>query len=109
MTPKKVWAVIIIVLGILFFFGGLKTYYDAGFYTKEIRDMGKQISIAGYGRFFDSKRYQTLAENEKAKGIIASLVGIAMTIGGTMLLEEKEKKHFLRNRSLDLDEDFPLT
>jgi hypothetical protein len=108
MAPKKVWAVIIIVLGILGFFGGVKTYYEADFYGNEIRDMGKQISGAGYDRFFDSKRYQTLVENEKAKGVIASLLGIAMAIGGTILLYNTKKKHVPRNRRLDLDKDFPF-
>jgi hypothetical protein len=108
MAPKKVWAVIIIVLGILGFFGGVKTYYEAGFYTKQIRDMGKQISRAGYGQFFDSRRYQSLVANEKAKGLIASFLGIAMAIGGTMLLNDTKKKHVPRNRNLDLDKDFPF-
>jgi hypothetical protein len=106
MAPKKVWAVIIIVLGILGFFGGVKTYYEADFYGNEIGDMGNQIAGVGYDQFFDSKQYQSLVENEKVKGIIASLLGIAMAIGGTMLLKDTKRKHVPRNRSLDLDKDF---
>lgn len=105
MTPKKVWSVIIIVLGIVFFLYGVKTYNETSFVGNEIRDMGQQLSRAGYGQLLDSKRYERLIENEKVKGVLLSVLGIAMAIGGTMMLSEKKKKYVPRNRSLDLDDD----
>jgi hypothetical protein len=109
MTFKKVWSVILIVLGLLFFFNNVTRYYEADFYGNEMRDMEKLISRFGGNKSFDSRQYQRLLENEKAKGVIGSLLGIAIAIGGTILLNEKKKKHVPRNRSLDLDNDFPLT
>jgi hypothetical protein len=53
MTPKKAWAVIIILLGILFFLAGFNTYYGGSFHGNEIRGMGEQISGAGYGQPLD--------------------------------------------------------
>ena len=108
MTAKRVWAVIIIVLGVGLFLNGLETYFFAGFVGNEIEYMGQQASKAGFGQFYDSKRDQRLVQTSKAGAVLSSLLGIAMAVGGTMLLNEKKKKYVPRNRSIDLDNDSTL-
>jgi hypothetical protein len=103
MTAKKVWGVIIIIVGIFLFFSGAKKYYEADFYGNEIKSMGKFLSETGGSQFFDSKRYQKLVESEKANGVVGSLFGIAMAIGGTLLLRVKKKKHTPHNYNFDND------
>ena len=105
MAAKKVWAVIIIVVGVGFFLNGLDTYFVAGFVGNEIKYTERQAAKAGFGRVYDFKRDQRLLETSKVGAVLQSLLGIAMAIGGTMMLNEKKRKYVPRNRSLDLDDD----
>ena len=47
--------------------------------------------------------------SSKAVAIIGTLLGIGMTIGGTMLLKQDKKKHVTQKGGQDLDKDMPLT
>jgi hypothetical protein len=96
MTPKKIWGVIIIILGIFLFFNGASKCYEAEFYGNEIQSMGRLLSKSGSDKFFNTNRYQKLIEQEKTNGVIGALIGIAMAVGETLLLREK-KKGFSRN------------
>ena len=108
MTAKKLWAIILIVVGVVFFLGGIKAYHEAHIYRNELKYIDNQFSRAGLGRLDDSGRYERLLHNEKVKGIIGSLLGIAMAIGGTMLLPQKKRKNtVVRSRTRELDSDFP--
>jgi hypothetical protein len=109
MTAKKVWAVIIIVVGVGFFLNGLQSFFFAGFLGSEIQYMETQASRAGFGGIYDFKRDQRLVQTSRVGAALGSLLGITMAIGGTMWLNEQKKKHVPRNRSrsLDLDKDFP--
>jgi hypothetical protein len=108
MTAKKVWSVIIIVVGVGLFLNGLDSYFLAGFVGNEIKYMERQAAKAGFGRIYDFKRDQNLLETSKAGAVLQSLLGITMAIGGTMMLSEKKKKYVPRNRTLDLDDDRTL-
>ena len=96
-TMKRVFAVIIIVLGIIVFLNGLETYFVADFLGNEMKYTGKQIPKSGHSR--------AEVHSSKPIAIIGSLLGIGMAIGGTMLLKQEKKKHVPRNRTLD--HDFP--
>lgn len=87
MTAKKVCAVIAIVLGILFFLNGLETYFVADFLGNEM----KYKSKSSYAR----KEVQS----SKAVAMIGSLLGIGMSIGGTMLLKQDKKQQVTRKGS----------
>lgn len=102
MTAKKVWAVIIIVVGVGLFLNGLDSYFLAGFVGNEIQYMERQVTKAGFGRIYDFKRDQRLLETSKVGALLQSLLGITMGIGGTMLLTETKKKYVPRNRSIDV-------
>ncbi|MBC8438261.1 MAG: hypothetical protein H8D87_01050 [Deltaproteobacteria bacterium] len=113
MTPKKVWAVIIIVIGIYMIYIGATKCYEADFYGNEIKHMDKQLAQFGGSQFFDSKRYQNLLENEKNNGVIGLLLGVAVAIGGTLLLREKKKKYTPESYAFDtntnkIDRSFEL-
>jgi drug/metabolite transporter (DMT)-like permease len=109
MTAKKVWAIIIIVVGVVFFVGGIKAYNEAELYGTESKYIEKEIAKTGQDQIFDLKRYEKLGETEQFKGIMGALLGIFMAIGGTMLLPPKKKKKVvLRTRTRELDSDFPM-
>lgn len=101
MTPKKTWGVIIIILGIFLFLNGASKCYEAEFYGNEIQSMGHLLSKSGGDKFFNTNRYQKLIEQEKTNGVIGALIGIAMAVGGTLLL--REKKGFSRNFEDEFD------
>ena len=98
-TMKRVFAVIIIVLGIIVFLNGLETYFVADFLGNEMKYTGKQIPKSGHSR--------AEARSSKAVAIIGSLLGIGMAIGGTRLLNQEKRKHINQKRSRDVDADLP--
>lgn len=89
MTPKKIWGVIIIVVGIFMIFNGATKSYEAEFFGNEIMSMERQISNYGGSNFSNSRKYQKLIEQEKNNGLAGVLLGISMAIGGTLLLRDK--------------------
>ena len=94
-TMKRVFAVIIIVLGIIVFLNGLETYFVADFLGNEMKYKAK----SGYAR--------EDVHSSKAVAIIGSLLGIGMAIGGTRLLNQEKRKHINQKRSRDVDADLP--
>lgn len=109
MTAKKVWAVIIIVVGVGFFLNGLETYFVADFVGNEMKYTERQAAKAGFGRIYDFKRDQRMLQTSKVGAVLGSLLGIAMAVGGTMWLNElKRKKRPPLDRTRDLDADLPL-
>lgn len=99
MTPKKVWGVIIIVVGIFMFFNGATKCSEADFYGNEIQTMGRQISKYGGVKSFNSKHYEKIIEQEKTNGVIGAILGLAFAVGGTFLLFEKKYKYSERTKS----------
>lgn len=90
MTPKRVWGVIIILVGIFLIFSGATKSYEADFFGNEIMSMERQISKYGGSVLSDSKKYQKIVEQEKFNGAIGVLLGILMAIGGTLLLRDEK-------------------
>jgi len=89
MSPKKVWGVILIVLGLLSVIGGTNNYHElevAGYVLiaaeqSFARDFG-QHALGTVGGF-DA---HGLIEREKWSSIAGVLVGVMLAIVGTMML-----------------------
>ena len=61
MTPKKVWAIIIIVVGIYMIYIGATKCYEADFLGHEIRHIDKQLAQFGGSKFFGYIRLSQIA------------------------------------------------
>ena len=82
MIARNVWGVIIIVVGVLIVLGAAKDYSDM---TSAQEGMRRIV-----GRNFDYPTgLKKVFEKEIAKDIIGVLLGISMSIGGTLILKEK--------------------
>lgn len=93
MTPKKIWGVIIIAVGIFMIFNGASKYHAAVFAQDEIRITERQIQkYSGLlaTEAFDVTRYKELCRREKIYGIIGILIGLTMAGGGTLMLRDKK-------------------
>lgn len=87
MTPKKVWGVIIIVLGILIFLSNVSSFNMS---DSLLNDIQYYSSKYGNNKSFDSNHYLKEIEQKKTSSSIGMLLGIAMAIGGTLLLKVKK-------------------
>ena len=105
MTAKKIWGVIIIVLGIFMVYNGASKIYEAEFVGNEFKSMGFMLSQYGGDKYFNVNYYLNILEQQKIGGVIGILIGIAMSIGGTLLLREKRKPILVKLVD-DLDETY---
>ena len=93
MNPKKVWSIILIVLGVLFILGGINGCYEASFYGNEIESSGKLIQKYGGklgSELFDVEYYRGVILKEKIKCVLFLLLGVAGAIGGTLMLKKSD-------------------
>ena len=93
MNPKKVWAIVLVVLGVLFILAGINGCYEASFYGNEVESSGKLINKYGgkIGReFFNVEYYRGVILKEKIKCIFILLLGVAGAIGGTLMLKKSD-------------------
>ena len=93
MNPKKVWSIILIVLGVLFILGGINNYHDASLFGKEIESMDKMVKKYGgkvATELYNADQYRGLAQREKFKSVLLILLGIAGAISGTWMLKNSE-------------------
>jgi hypothetical protein len=108
MTAKKVWSVIIIVVGVGFFFDGVSTYYVTDSLLDETRYWESQAPKS-LVRSLHPERLEAQAHKAKTGGVLCAFLGITMAVGGTMWLNElKRKKRPPLDRTRDLDADLPL-
>jgi hypothetical protein len=103
MTPKKVWGVITILIGIYLIYNGISVCYMVDIVGPEIQSMGLIASKYGGAEFLNANYYLNILEQQKIGGVIGMLIGIAMTILGTLLLREKRKPILVKLVD-DLDE-----
>ena len=93
MNPKKVWSIILIVLGVLFILGGINGCYEASFYGNEIESSGKLIQKYGGklgSELFDVEYYRGVILKEKIKCVLFLLLGVAGALSGTWMLKNSE-------------------
>jgi hypothetical protein len=95
-TAKRVWGIVLIVVGVVFLLGGLTSYYDADNAEKEIRRVRSLTPTLGKG--FDSTYSAVLAytnlpaeiSQTKRYSIAGLIVGVALASLGTLMLKETE-------------------
>ena len=98
MTPKKVWGLIIIVLGILCFLNGARMFAE----VEQIKLIEQQLSIfSGKNTHAASNITQKITKNVQSKGVANVLIGIAMAIFGTLMLSDNKKKQNLDYHKTD--------
>ena len=93
MSPKKVWSIILIVLGVLFILSGINGYHETSFYGDEIESMGRMMKKYGGkvgNEFLNVDQYQGMIRKEKFKYILILLLGVAGAIVGTVMLKESD-------------------
>lgn len=105
MTAKKVWGVIIILLGISSIYNGVSVWYMVDIVGPEIQSMGLIASKYGGAELLNANYYLNILEQQKIGSFIGILIGIAMAIGGTLLLREKRKPILVKLVD-DLDETY---
>jgi len=89
MTPRKVWSVLFILIGLFLIYNGCNKYYLADFIENEMKPIGQMVSNLGGNKYFDISHYDNLMENEKIYGVTGILLGILLAIIGTLLLREQ--------------------
>jgi ABC-type phosphate/phosphonate transport system permease subunit len=95
MTPKKVWGVILIVLGVLSIIGGFQNFYVADFAEKEIisiNDQFSKISPKFSLKNFDNTDYARKFKETRLNALFGILFGILLSIIGTCMLKERKVK-----------------
>ena len=106
MEPKKVWGVVLIVLGVFFVLGGIHRYSVANFYEKEISSLDKAMQSMDkeylktfgnsnanlFSAFYDKNENEKLFKNAKISCIFSVLLGIACSVFGTFLLKKTNTK-----------------
>lgn len=98
MTARNVWGVIIIVVGVLMILGSAKDYSD-------LNSTRQGLSMMVGGKFYYNARIKEVFRKEERKEIVGVLFGVAMAIGGTMLIKEKNKKEFCSFKSISQPEE----
>ena len=93
MSPKKVWSIILIILGVLFILSGANGYQETSFYGAEIETMDRMMKKYGGkvgNEILDVDQYQGMIHKEKFKYILAALFGIISAITGTLMLKNPD-------------------
>lgn len=91
MTPKKVWGVIVIVVGIYLVFTGFTNYQEADYFLQEIKHMERQFTAPGSQITLLDERTSNHFAEIKIGGIVAIILGILLSIGGTLLLSNRKR------------------
>ena len=91
MNSKKVWFVILIMFGVLFFVGGAHGFYEASFHSQDTRFVEiiaeKYSGKAGMNVCF-AAQFGEIILRIKTKFAIFTLMGITATILGAVFLHE---------------------
>ena len=106
MSPKKVWSIILIVLGVLFILGGINGYHETSFYGDEIESMGRMIKKYGgnvANKFFNADQNHGIIRKEKFKNILILLLGVAGAIIGTSMLKNSNLSRIAENDEAEFE------
>ena len=100
MTPKKVWGIIIIILGILMFFIGIATFYYVDMYDDTMEALGGRDFVAKISGEKAVQLIEKTYNEERTHGVIRLFLGIAMAIVGTLLLRKDKKLILKRSKAI---------
>jgi len=103
MSPKKIWGIVFIVLGVVGIIGGFSRYHNTAFYGKEILTMNAavagEVKKLGMGNFFNAD-YEGLIRREKFISVISIILGISFSIFGTFMIKDETPRP-----AIDTEED----
>ena len=92
MSPKKIWGIVFIVLGVVAVIIGMSRYHDTVFYGNEILSMNAavagEVKKLGMGNLFNAD-YEGLIRREKFISVISILLGISFSIFGTFMIKDE--------------------
>jgi len=91
MNSKKVWFVILIMFGVLFFVGGAHGFYEASFHSQDTRFVEKiaeKYSSKADMNVCFAAQFGEIILRIKTKFVIFTLMGITATILGAVFLHE---------------------
>lgn len=103
MNPKRVWGIVLIVLGVIAVLQGLNSYHGMKVADSGVRSMDAAISNfeSTFGvKIPDNTHYEALSRREKWLSLMTVLLGISLSIIGTYMIKENQP-----TRSIDLWED----
>ncbi len=104
MSPKIIWGIIFIVLGVVGIIGCFSRYHNTAFYGNEILSMNaavaSEIKKMGMGNILNTD-YEGLIRREKILSLISVLGGIAFSILGTFMIKEETPRH-----DFNIEEDY---
>ena len=103
MTPKKVWGVIIIVLGIMIIIGSSVSHSTNQSLVNEMISLNRiGLKLSGKN-ILNVKKLNEQMQRENAMDIIAFLLGISMAVLGTFMLKDDEKQ-VIYNKEDEIDD-----
>ena len=98
MNAKQVWAVVFIVVGVLFVIKGIVGYSAVSFYGDEIESMNllmKKHAGAFANEVFNIQHNRNVIRNSKAAHIMIIVLGIISAVLGTAMLKKKNQKEIV--------------
>ncbi len=95
MNPKRVWGIILIVVGVIAVIGGGGSYYQTTVFGNEILSM-TETTFRLAARFglgnLDTTDYRGLIVREQVLSIVTAVMGILFCIAGTLMIQDKEPR-----------------
>jgi len=101
MNAKRVWGIVLIVLGVVAVIAGFQQFVEMADLDNLI---GQYIGNASLGSI--SRQYEVVSHNAKIGGMIKIVAGILMALIGTWMVKDEEpiredKQYFQSQRNYD--------
>ena len=112
MTVKQIWGTIFIVLGVILVISGFTVVGDVEFLDQVMQDTYKMTGHVNSGLLKDlveqsQEMYTSAARGARVAGWVRIIIGIVMSILGTIILRDEEKRSPLfseRTQKINTDE-----
>ena len=111
MSPKKVWSIILIVLGVFAVIGGAGNYHKLQISGSSTLALDESLAITS-GQYSTSisegSDNQGFVYREKVLSIIGLLIGISLSVIGTLTIKENRAKpamEFENEFEIDADQE----
>ena len=93
MTVKKIWGIILIILGVVVTIIGLLAIYSVYDQSIQIEAMKQMMGNNGTNMFNAMGVNQEAITNGYIKSSILTIVGIGLSVFGTKLISKEEEKN----------------
>jgi uncharacterized membrane protein YphA (DoxX/SURF4 family) len=101
MTAKRVWGIVLIVLGVICAISGFQQIAEIAELDNLTRQFTGKVNLGNM-----SKQYEVASHNAKVGGMIKIVVGIMMALIGTWMVQDEETEkiddsHFETEKNYD--------